>query len=150
MSEFKKAINTKCLEIVAERLDIIDDNLKNLQHSKQSETKSSAGDKYETGRAMIQNQEELYRRQRHQTQIILDQLLKIDPDKKCKRVEDGALVTLPSGHYYISAGMGKLTVNEKDVFALSLASPLGMALKHRHAGDTFTFNEKEHNILQIV
>ena len=150
MSNLKKAVNTKCLEIVGQRLDIIDDNLKNMQHSKQSETKSSAGDKYETGRAMIQNQEELYKRQRHQTQIILDQLLKIDPDKKCERVEDGALVTLASGHFYISAGMGKITVGDKDVFALSLASPLGMALKHRKAGEVFNFNEKKQNILQIV
>ncbi|MGB5981712.1 MAG: transcription elongation factor [Nonlabens sp.] len=147
--EFKIAVNSECLRILGERLDSIDENLKNLMQAKESETKSSAGDKYETGMAMIQNQEELYKRQRLQTQEILNKLLKIDPDKICSIVEDGALVALPSGIYYLSAGMGKITVVGKDIFALSLASPMGMALKNRRTGEQFTFNEKKHTILKI-
>ncbi|MFT4838171.1 MAG: hypothetical protein ACI9V9_000075, partial [Oleispira sp.] len=73
--EFKKTVNTHCLETVGERLTTIEKNLDSLMDAKRNETKSSAGDKYETGRAMIQNEEELYKRQRAETSKILDQLL---------------------------------------------------------------------------
>ena len=99
--------------------------------------------------AMIQNQEELFKKQRGQTESILAQLLKIDPDKDCDKVENGALVALESGLYYISTGMGKLSVQDKEVFALSLASPLGMAMKHKRAGEHFDFNNKSQLILQV-
>ncbi|MEO9954574.1 transcription elongation factor [Nonlabens sp.] len=147
--KFKKAINTYCLETVGERLTIIKKNLDSLMDAKRNETKSSAGDKYETGRAMIQNEEELYKRQRAETSIILDQLLRIDPDKECSFIEPGALVVLPSGYFYIGAGMGKLVVNDIDCFAVSLSSPIGQALKSKKKGDTILFQNKEVMILNV-
>ncbi|WP_298952520.1 transcription elongation factor [uncultured Nonlabens sp.] len=147
--EFKKAINTYCLETVGQRLTIIKKNLDSLMDAKRNETKSSAGDKYETGRAMIQNEEELYKRQRAETSIILDQLLRIDPDKECSFIEPGALVVLPSGYFYIAAGMGKLVVNGMDCFAVSLSSPIGQALKSKKKGDTIIFQNREVMILNV-
>lgn len=117
--------------------------------AKRNETKSSAGDKYETGRAMIQNEEELYKRQRAETSKILDQLLRIDPDKECHQIEPGALVVLPSGYFYVGAGMGKLTVQEKDFFAISLSSPIGQALKNKKEGEIINFQEREVMILKV-
>ncbi|MEN8816369.1 MAG: transcription elongation factor [Nonlabens sp.] len=148
-SKLKKAINTHCLEIVGNRLSTIEKNLDSLMDAKHNETKSSAGDKYETGRAMIQNEEELYKRQRAETSKILDQLLRIDPDKACNHIEPGALVVLPSGYFYVGAGMGKLTVQEKDFFAISLSSPIGQALKNKKEGEVINFQEREIMILKI-
>jgi hypothetical protein len=147
--DLKIKMNELCLKIVGDRLDMIENNLKDLMDAKQNETKSSAGDKYETGRAMIQNQEELYKNQRAQTREILHTLLKIDPDTNCDQVEPGALVQLPSGYYYLSAGMGKLNVDQQEFFALSLGSPLGQRMKYKKAGESFTFNEKETIIINI-
>ena len=147
--KFKVEINTYCLDILGDRLTTIKANLDSLMDAKRNETKSSAGDKYETGRAMIQNEEELYKRQGAETRKILDQMLRIDPDKSCSTVEPGALVILPSGHFYVGAGMGKLEVNGKNCFAISLSSPMGQALKGKTAGTTFSFQEKEILILNI-
>lgn len=147
--KFKKEINTYCLDTVGERLNIIKNNLDSLMDAKRNETKSSAGDKYETGRAMIQNEEELYKRQRAETSIILDQLLRIDADKTCVTIEPGALVVLPSGYFYIGAGMGKLVVNDIDCFAVSLSSPIGQALKSKKKGDTILFQNKDVMILNV-
>jgi transcription elongation GreA/GreB family factor len=148
-AEFKKAYNTHCLETVGERLNTIEKNLDSLMDAKRNETKSSAGDKYETGRAMIQNEEELYKRQRAETSKILDQLLRIDPDKVCSYVEPGALVMLPTGLFYVGAGMGKLVINEIDCFAISLSSPIGQALKGRKAGETIRFQKQDVVILKV-
>ncbi len=138
-----------CLHIVGKRLDAINENLKSLQESKSNETKSSAGDRYETGRAMIQNQEELYKRQQVQTRNILDNLLNINPEKTCQKVENGALVLLPMGMVYIGAGMGKLEVDGHSFFALSLASPLGQAIRWKQPGDTYSFQEKSQTVLNV-
>ncbi len=146
---FKIEINTYCLNVLGDRLNTIKKNLDSLMDAKRNETKSSAGDKYETGRAMIQNEEELYKRQGAQTRVILDQMLRIDPDKACSIVEPGALVILPSGYFYMGAGMGKIQIDGKDCFSISLSSPMGQALKGKTAGTTFTFQEKEIIILNI-
>jgi hypothetical protein len=148
-AEFKKVYNTHCLETVGERLTTIEKNLDSLMDAKRNETKSSAGDKYETSRAMIQNEEELYKRQRAETSKILEQLLRIDPDKVCNYVEPGALVILPSGLFYVGAGMGKLVVNKIDCFAISLSSPIGQALKAKKAGETMKFQEEDVMILNV-
>jgi hypothetical protein len=148
-ADLKRNVNDLCLQTVGDRLDMIEKNLKDLMHAKENETKSSAGDKYETGRAMIQNQEELYKTQRAQTREILQVLLKIDPEKSCIQVEPGALVILPSGFYYLSAGMGKMMSDGVDFFALSIGSPLGQAMKYKAAGETFIFNNNEIVILNI-
>ncbi len=145
----KRNINELCLQTVGDRLDMIEKNLKDLMHAKENETKSSAGDKYETGRAMIQNQEELYKTQRAQTQEILQVLLKIDPEKSCTQVEPGALVILPTGFYYLSAGMGKMVSDGVGFFALSMGSPLGQSMKYKRAGEAFTFNNSKIIILNI-
>jgi hypothetical protein len=148
-SKLKIKMNDLCLQTVGDRLDVIEKNLKDLMDAKQNETKSSAGDKYETGRAMIQNQEELYKTQRAQTRQTLHTLLKIDPHCTSNRVEPGALVILPSGLYYISAGMGKMTVEDHDFFALSIGSPLGQAMKFKTAGASFKFQQNEVIVLNI-
>lgn len=148
-AEFKRKINTHCLEIVGDRLSTIDNNMAALMEAKRNETKSSAGDKYETGMAMLQNEEELYGRQREATVKILDQLLSIDPDAVCITITYGALVLLPLGWFYISTGMGKLTVEGQECFAISLDSPLGQVLKGKKAGDSFNFQQREQVILNI-
>ena len=145
----KNYLHQHCLERVGARLDQIDQNLEALMEAKQNETKSSAGDKYETGRAMIQNEEELYKRQKSETRKVLDQLLKIDPDINCSTVKNGALVALPSGFFYISAGMGKLEVDKEHCYAISLESPLGQALSGLSAGSSFEFHQKTTQILNI-
>ena len=98
---------------------------------------------------MIQNEEELYKRQRAETSKILDQLLRIDPDKECQQIEPGALVLLPTGLFYVAAGMGKLSVNEMDCFAISLSSPIGQALKGKKTGEVIRFQDQDVIILKV-
>jgi len=140
--KLKQRMYQQCLAIVKERLDTINTNMDALMEAKTSETKSSAGDKYETGMAMIQNQEELYTRQRAETSIIYKAMLKIDPTKPSDQVENGALVLVPGGLFYICAGMGRLVLDDTAYFAISLISPIGAALKFKKAGSFYTYNDK--------
>lgn len=147
--QFKIEIYHHCERIIHKRLETIKSNLVQLMESKQNETKSSAGDKYETGMAMIQNEEDLYKRQLANTQQILVQFQKIDASKQCVNVQPGALIKLPAGWFYMGAAMGKITVNDIDVYCISLQSPLGGALKNLHLNEKVCFNEQCFTISEL-
>jgi hypothetical protein len=138
----KQRMHQQCLSIIKERLDTIIANLDALMDAKTSETKSSAGDKYETGMAMIQNQEELYTKQRAETSNIYNAMLRIDSSRPCEQVENGALILVPGSLFYICAGMGRLVLDDNAYFAISLSSPIGAALKFKKAGSFYTYNDK--------
>ncbi len=146
---FKKQVYNHCLQIIEDRLSTIHKNLDRLMDSKQNETKSSAGDKYETGMAMIQNEEDLFKRQLADTSKILEQINKIEVTKVRTQVEPGAMVQLPAGWFYISAGMGKIMVDGKSVFCISLQSPIGVAIKHKSISDIVNFNDQKFTIQDI-
>jgi len=52
--QIKEALYKACEEDTEKRINVIERNLKSIEESRNNETKSSAGDKYETGRAMLQ------------------------------------------------------------------------------------------------
>lgn len=146
---FKNKVYQHCREILEDRIQTIQKNLERLMDSKQNETKSSAGDKYETGMAMIQNEEDLFKRQLADTSKIMEHFQKIDASKKCNIVEPGAMIELPAGWFYISAGMGKIVVDNESIFCISLQSPIGVALKHKKVTDIITFNDQKFTIKTI-
>lgn len=148
-TSFKKEVYLHCIDIIENRIKTITKNLEQLMDSKQNETKSSAGDKYETGMAMLQNEEDLYKRQFADTSKTLEQLKNINVSKLCEAVEPGAMVLLPAGWFYISAGMGKIIVAGEPVFCISLQSPIGVALKHKKKSELVSFNEQRFTIQDI-
>ncbi|MDG1298287.1 MAG: hypothetical protein P8P48_14170, partial [Saprospiraceae bacterium] len=54
----KKEVLDAFLTQLSKRISDIEQNLLNIEQSKAQETKSSAGDKFETGRAMLQAEED--------------------------------------------------------------------------------------------
>ena len=52
--EIKEKLYTKCIQFIENRHQTIQNSISEIQESLLSETKSSAGDKHETGRAMLQ------------------------------------------------------------------------------------------------
>jgi len=149
LHDLKVSIHNTCLEMVQTQLDAIQASLDQLMEAKTSETKSSAGDKYETGMAMIQNQEELYRRQQIEAKGRMNQLKSMDPAYKMTAIDKGSLVVSQLGIFYLSIGLGKITVNDEGVFVLSLESPMGNSLKGKKAGDAITFNGSTSRIEKV-
>ncbi len=148
--DFKQEVHEACLLLVQSQLDTIQKSLDELMEAKTSETKSSAGDKYETGMAMIQNQEELYKRQRAEAASRHHQLKSIAPTAKMSKVDKGAIVLANSGVFYISIGLGKVKVQERDVYVISTESPLGKILLGKQLGEEFIFNGKTTAIKNVV
>jgi hypothetical protein len=139
----KSAFHTACLEYVKQRLDEARAGMAAAQESSNTETKSSAGDKYETGRAMAQQERDRHAMQLHEAQQLLAVLQKINPEFPCDSVRTGALVATSLGLFYLSIGAGKLsTAAGKEFIAVSPVAPVVLALSGQRAGEEVLFNGK--------
>jgi transcription elongation GreA/GreB family factor len=146
----KPQLHALCLAYVQERINACQAAIQAAQESANSETKSSAGDKYETGRAMAQNERDRNTVQLRQAQQLQGELQRINPELPCDTVRPGALVHTSMGVFYLGISAGKLTVEGKDYFAVSAAAPVAAALAGKRAGESAVFNGKQVKIAAIV
>lgn len=113
-----------------------------------NDSKSTAGDKHETGRAMIHLEQEKLSKQLSQTKLLNETLAQINHDSHCTKVQFGSMVTTNKGIYFFSVGLGKIQVNERTIFCLTITTPLGKIMSGKKKGDKINFNG-EIEILKI-
>ncbi len=138
----KEDIYDWCENWVNEKLSITADRMKAAQASANNEEKSSAGDKYETGRAMMHLEKEKLSNQLAETLKLKKVLHSFNPSTPTEVVDLGALVNTSMGKFYVAISAGKIAINDESVFGISLGSPIGQALKGKHTGDEVVFNGK--------
>lgn len=131
----KHEVHHAALQEVEKRLESLNDTLSDTTSSMQNETKSSAGDKHETARAMAQLEQEKLGNQIQVTKALFGALDKINPDEKHTSIQFGSLVQMDEQWYYFSTGLGKILVGEEFVFCLSIVTPIGKLLAGKKAGD---------------
>lgn len=132
------------------KIEALDIQIKATESAQQNDTKSSAGDKFETGREMLQAELNKYENQRANIQASLKTLRSISLDKTSKSVEFGSLVETNNGIYFIALGLGKMIVEGSTIYAISLASPIGQVLHQAKVGDVLTFQGREMEIERII
>ena len=145
----KKEIYTKCVKIAQQRVADLSAIIKEAQNAANNETKSSAGDKHETGRAMAQLETEKLTKQLAEALKLEQVLSQINPDTKHQQVGLGSLVTTNNGQFFIAASIGKVVLDNITYFAISSVSPIGKLLVGLKKEDTFSFNGKSYIILNI-
>lgn len=145
----KISIIKACSILLQSRLDELNDGIAELNVAMEGESKSSAGDKHETGRARLQTEQENLQRQRQETQILFQELLDPGIMLPKKNVSTGALVQTSMGVFLIGPALGKVKTEAAEVFVVSLRSPLGQQIQGKLAGDSFTLNGKEHQVIAV-
>ena len=145
----KPALHALCLAFIQQRIAAARTAMQAAQESSSSETKSSAGDKYETGREMANAERDRNAAHMQQAQQLQAELARISPDAACDTVRPGALVHTSLGWFYIGISAGKLAGEEPAVFAVSAAAPVAVALKGLRAGQEAAFNGKTVRVLAI-
>ncbi len=109
-----------------------------------SESKSTAGDKHETGRAMIQLEQERAGHQLRQAEELLLSLQAINTLLlPAETIQLGSLAITDKGSFYISVGLGKITLDSKLYYAVSPTAPIAVALLGKRVGDIVPFNVQE-------
>jgi len=153
MSDFdlnlKTILHNYCLEITQEKINRINTLLKSNKNALDTATKSSAGDKHETARAMIhldQENNSMQMLEAQKTHRILSQITV----EKHACVKMGSLMKTDKALFYISVGLGKQKMNDTDFFAISPVSPLAQKLMGLTENSTLDFNGVIYTILRIV
>lgn len=120
------------------------------QKASTDDTKSSAGDKYETSREMMQQETDRNMKQLNEANKLKVALNKINPNIVADKVETGSLVLTGNGNFYIAVSAGVLTVNNEKYFAISPASPIGLKLMGQKIGAEFKLNDKIYHIKTVI
>ena len=120
------------------------------QKASNDDTKSSAGDKYETGREMMQQETNRNVAQLVEANKLKITLNKINPNVVSLKVDTGSLVITNNGNFYITISAGVLKVDNETYFAVSASSPIGTKLIGQKAGGEFKLNDKIYQIKQLI
>lgn len=145
----KLVLHQKCLEIVENNISTIKLALHEAQEAANNETKSSAGDKHETGRAMAQLETEKLSAQLNDALNQKQLIAKINSNLQSKQITIGSLVYTTNGIFYIGISLGKIDINNETIYAISPQSPIGKLLLTKKEKDSFSLNGKMYVIEKI-
>ncbi|WP_066441353.1 hypothetical protein [Chryseobacterium sp. CCH4-E10] len=142
-SKLLNIVRNKLLEKIQKFEKLIEET-----RASNSDTKSSMGDKYETGREMLQ--QEINNLQRQLNEALNQQafLQKVNTESSAK-VQNGALVETEKGLFYIAASVGEVICDNRKVMTVSTESPLAKAMAGLTTGQSFSLNNTSHNVKQI-
>ena len=122
------------------KLSYLNTSLNQAIDSRNSDTKSSAGDKFETSREMAQIEI-----QKIETEISKTQQFFTDLASKASQ-----LIITDKGAFLISIPFGKVMVNTTEVFCISNSAPITKQLVNTEISANFEYRGVTYNILVIT
>lgn len=149
MSCSKTEIHSVILFYLEERMEQGKKDFQLAKESRDSDTKSSAGDKFETGREMMQREMDKISASLDMQKSQLAQLKRIDLSENPTRVSLGSFIETDAEHYYLSVGLGKLSCAETTFYAISADSPIGELLMGKQINDTIELRGRKITLKSI-
>ena len=150
MKRIKEELYKQCMHYAEDCIQASRQAINDAIESANDDTKSSAGDKYETGREMMQQEIDRNRKQLDEAVKMKNLLLSIDQNQVSDTVQNGSLVITNLGKFYISISRGQLVADGNNYFAVSAVSPIGAKLIRQKRGDEFNFNGKIFKIEDVL
>lgn len=143
MIELKLKLYNACVEFVEKREQTIKEIMSSNQKALTSETKSSAGDKHETGRAMLQLEMEKASQQLEGIYTMKTILTKVNLNGDSELIKLGSLINTSQANYFLAISVGKIVIDSKTYYAISPSSPIGKLLLGKRVGEELVFNGKK-------
>ena len=145
----KEELLKKCQQWVEEKITTARTAMNFAQEAANSEEKSSAGDKYETGRAMAQNERDQAAQQLEEALVWKKVLDQIDIHHHPLKPVLGSLVFTDKQVFFLSISAGKLVVDHQEYLAVSVQSPVGKLLRETSKGQSFTINKQVYTVVDV-
>ena len=142
MKKIKEELFNQCKQYVEDCINTAELAIQDARESANDDTKSSAGDKFETGREMMQQEIDRNRKQLEEAKKMKIALEQIENYQASEIVQSGSLVITNFGKFYISISRGQIQVDGTNYFAISPVSPIGLLLIRQKIGHEFQFNGK--------
>lgn len=137
-------------ELIQSKIKTNQESLLALKESVGNETKSTAGDKHETSRAMMHLEQEKVMRQLANNQKLKSIVDRINPKMNNETVQLGSLVITNHISFYVLAGLGQMELNGQNYFIVSFQSELVQAFKGKRKGDDLIFKGQNYTIQEIL
>jgi hypothetical protein len=145
----KQKLKQWALDHIGQRIATANNAMTQAQEAANNEEKSSAGDKYETGRAMGHLQKDMHARQLAEAVKELASLNAIPLEPLSTEGRPGALLHADGIAFFISAGLGKQLIDGQTIIFLSPQAPLASQLQGKKAGDQIAFNKTMVTIREV-
>jgi len=133
----KSVIISELNKQLLRKLTYLKTNLKQAIESRNSDTKSSAGDKFETSREMAQIEI-------HKIEIEILKTQQFITDLFSKVTQ---LIITDKGVFLISIPFGKLILNDEKIFCISKNAPIAKHLITTKKNNNFFYNDMKYNII---
>ncbi len=140
-----------CRERIQKKIRSLKDAMDDLKNDLENESKSSAGDKYETGREMINIEWNKLSQQIVEFEKQIKTLNRIEHMEPSESVRLGTIVNTGKAHYFISVPVGEIDLEDKNrYYAIGIQSPIGQAMIGKKKGDSFQFNNATSKIIDLA
>lgn len=150
MNNIKQLLFEACLSFIENRHQTIKKQIEEIEISLSTETKSSAGDKHETGRAMLQLEREKVGQQLIEIEKTKHKILKINPILTSKNIALGSLVFTSKFNYFIAISAGEIMIKNELFYAISSQTPIGQLLIGKTIGDIIYFRSEAIKIINVI
>jgi transcription elongation GreA/GreB family factor len=149
MTPSKNSIVQTLLSLVEQKISSLEKQLLSLDESAEDETKSSAGDKYETSIEMLKQEQEKLSKQLHLQIVMKRQLTEIRMGKM-SQVGLGSIVVTSELTFFIAVPIGKAQIEHNEIMCISPAAPIAQAMHGAKQGDVISFQAKTLTILEVI
>ncbi len=146
----KQELYNQCEGFVTQKLLSVKKVIEEIQESLLSETKSTAGDKHETGRAMLQLEREKAGNQLAEIEKTKQVLSKINVENSSKTIGLGSVVYTSQANYFIAISAGELLFENEKFYAISAHTPMGQLLLGKAVGDSVSFRNMSFEIVEVL
>ena len=145
----KLELNAYCVSIVKKKCDLLEKQITARKQDLETASKSSAGDKHETARAMIHLEQEKLGFQYQQVFKQLKMLSQSDV-YRLSTIQSGSLILTDKALIYISVALGKIHFKKQLVYVISPVSPLAQVFLNANATQTLSFQGISYVVLEII
>ncbi|MFT4856423.1 MAG: hypothetical protein ACI8YP_002239 [Algoriphagus sp.] len=150
MNELKAKAYEIGISKVKEKMQMFREERNAINQGILEDNKSSAGDKFETGRETMTQDLNTVEKQLKQANFEFDELCRLQSIKGISpTIQEGSLVKIGNDLFLISISLGQINVGDEKVFLLSENSPLGQSLIGKKENEEIQFRGKPMKILEI-
>ncbi len=145
----KKELKQLVLNTLNNQIESIQNQIEALSQDAQNDAKSSAGDKHETGLAMMHLEQEKLNVKLSELINLQQAAQKLSETKSADHVVLGSIVKTDKAVFYLSVPIQAISYNSQQVFCVSVHAPLIKHLLNKEVGGEVTFNTVSYKILEI-
>ena len=149
MAAVRSELIKACRDYLQTKVTVVSKAMDGLKEDLENESKSSAGDKFETGREMINIEWNKLSVQLNEYDRLGQILNRIEEHTPNGNVVLGSVVITDAARYFISIPAGEIRSGDEKYYAVGIKAPIAQILLGKKVGEKITFNGKDFTIKEI-